>query len=865
MEEEQDMTPTLPPQSKSNIQQNKQRKYDWTAHYDDEGRLYYYNDQTQESAWEAPSDGFNPPETENEHPTVETEEDEENNIPWVAFTDEEGREYYYNEETGETQWDKPTKYRHAPDDLKTSVGDTSTAMDVTEREEDAQDDSASQLIDDAPEITTTVEDMEEDKAEPVDPAALRLQEAEDALNSPDSILEKNCMSHVGVVVAATESNNPAKAISALIENYHGQTAVCGLLARWLTDLHQAKEKADTKDSAIKMLPDLNHGNCACAEKIREAAQDVINKIVKERFTKDAGDSILDLSKAEAAFLEDMMDSPRWRKLLIDLSSRHKDSAVLLYCLRAISKRGHHREISKRINQSDHFAVFNAMLLSELAVVGCQAVSAGSDALAAMAMDELVRDLNRSCSSTSYTYLYAVELLRRLVNSAKTQASKSSGNDAERLRRAVRKWEAMIQGLESHMVDPTATAAGSSPIFRKRRLDIALTISELNQKKERRLIDDSMNAGNDKGHRERLEAALLTLLRRHSVGIQLDDAVLDQLLPSGLDLDTKGVGDLLLQQPLAVCALLGHVYKPGPGRVTSPSIRNKCARLVALSTIAAQQVAKKEIEQMDPVLDDDSSERVEVDSLDEIALTRIILQGGQLCEQLETMISFLVTSDGTTTEQGSSNPGQKLCGLALSSATVGLGVMMWAEEFTHGPDFASSASFATLSPSILSLVRLVSMKHAFARSYALKVAMTFLHHSNPDISYQKVNAIKECSLRLLLFLTSKGDVIQVFSSVASRLEQAGSSDLDASLVRYFIAGVLEMVKAPVSPVFVYAFGNFLKAPKVVDAVRSAYFAKVNNERLQNLLKSFKDIRQCNQLRTGEEGSLITSLFTMYDVQ
>jgi hypothetical protein len=255
-------------------------------------------------------------------------------------------------------------------------------------------------------------------------------------------------------------------------------------------------------------------------------------------------------------------------------------------------------------------------------------------------------------------------------------------------------------------------------------------------------------------------------------------------------------------------------------------------LVVLSTIAAQQVAKREIEQMDPTHDEDSAEMVEEELLDEIALTRIILQGCQLCEQLETMISFSVTSQSSPTGPTSSNPGQKLCGLALKSATVGLGVMMWAEEFTHGPDFASSASFATLSSSILSLVRLVSMKHAFARSYALKVAMSFLHHSNADISYQKVSAIKECGIRLLLFLLSKGDVIQVFSCVASRLNEAGSSDLDASLIRYFVAGVLEVVKPPVSAVFVFAFGNLLKAPKVVDAARSSYFAKVNNERLHH---------------------------------
>lgn len=131
-------------------------------------------------------------------------------------------------------------------------------------------------------------------------------------------------------------------------------------------------------------------------------QDVVNRISKERFTKTGGDSILDLSKSEAAFLAEMMDSNRWRKLLIDLSASNKDSALLMYCLEQISKRGHHREIARRINQSDHFAVFNAMLSSELTVIGKIAVSSCKGRDTSIDLEELVGDLQRTCTSTAYT-------------------------------------------------------------------------------------------------------------------------------------------------------------------------------------------------------------------------------------------------------------------------------------------------------------------------------------------------------------------------------------------------------------------------------------------------------------------------------
>ena len=86
-----------------------------------------------------------------------------------------------------------------------------------------------------------------------------------------------------------------------------------------------------------------------------------------------------------------------------------------YCLQSISKKGHHREIANRINQSDYFGVFNSMLASELAIAGKIAVDGFSEEVSASIdknkgqMGSLVKDLRRTCTSTSYTYLYAMEV------------------------------------------------------------------------------------------------------------------------------------------------------------------------------------------------------------------------------------------------------------------------------------------------------------------------------------------------------------------------------------------------------------------------------------------------------------------------
>jgi hypothetical protein len=874
---------------------------EWSAFYDEaQGRLFYYNSTTDESAWDPPADGkFNPPPPFEEsvggggeasskiEPPVDTtiidDFSADNNIEdprerashghggyasagaWVVYQDE-GRDYYYNTETGETQWDEPDGYVvPAPSvyqiGAETLNNTQKSGEEIGEMSDNNAGPSASQGRiesinadeDGADEvgISNTPSDhaVPYESEEEIDPAAKRVQDAEAALHLTDSILEPSCIKNVAEVVTS-EGGNPQKAISALIDNYQGQTAVCGLLAKWLADLRTASSSSASSSEVPSQT---------ATDQVREVAQDVINRVAKERFSKETGDQILDLSKSEAAFLEDMMDSPRWRRLLIDLSASHKDSAVLVYCLRAISKRGHHREIAKRVNQSDHFAVFSAMLQSELTIIGSVAVSSGGDATSSIGLDELVSDLRRVCSSTSYTYLYSIEVLRALEAKATRLVENSNSN---RFRRAIRKWQAVGQNLESAMIDPTeaASIAGSSPLFRKRRLDVALTVSELHQRQRRRQKpqsdrDGRMDCTNGNIPRKNIETALLKFLTRYSVGVQLDNAAVDPLLPTGVDWNgTDELGKLLIDHPLSVRAFLSHLYRPGSARVTSPVLRNKCARLVAFAVLAAEKAARDEVGHRDV-----SGTNV---ASDEVALTRMIVQGSQLCEQLEIVGSFLILVDGESAGP-SASPGEMLCSLALMCAPVGQGVLLWAREFTHGHEFTSSASFATLAVSILSLVRVICIRCPFTRRYALEVALAlaFHRHVNPDISYQTVNSIKEQSLRLLIILLTKGEVAPVLGRVTRCLQEKNTSVMDASLVRYFVGGILECVRPPVSRAFIESFGALLKAPKCIDAVRSNYFHVAHREALRKLLESF----QHNPNGGGADSlALVSSLQALYGV-
>jgi len=64
--------------------------------------------------------------------------------------------------------------------------------------------------------------------------------------------------------------------------------------------------------------------------------------------------------------------------------------------------------------------FNAMLLSDLAVIGRLAISAGNKATTSIGLEEIVNYLHRACTSTSYTCLYSLEVLHYLEETARAE-------------------------------------------------------------------------------------------------------------------------------------------------------------------------------------------------------------------------------------------------------------------------------------------------------------------------------------------------------------------------------------------------------------------------------------------------------------
>ncbi len=110
-----------PAKCQSESESEKALPEGWTAHISatsKPGETYYFNQSTGETRWEKPVSPANATETpegqgENKDSSPKEEKVNESTLPagWkshISQSSDPGKEYWYNEETGETKWDKPT-------------------------------------------------------------------------------------------------------------------------------------------------------------------------------------------------------------------------------------------------------------------------------------------------------------------------------------------------------------------------------------------------------------------------------------------------------------------------------------------------------------------------------------------------------------------------------------------------------------------------------------------------------------------------------------------------------------------------------------------------------------------------------------
>ncbi len=244
----------------------------------------------------------------------------------------------------------------------------------------------------------------------------------------------------------------------------------------------------------------------------------------------------------------------------------------------------------------------------------------------------------------------------------------------------------------------------------------------------------------------------------------------------------------------------------------------------------------------------------------VVSVQIILKGSQLCEEVENIVKFVVSEDATN-----SSVGTQITKLCVKSSTIAQGFLLWANARSSNQDFPATAAYPYTAPGILSLVRIIVCHHALQRQSAIKVGLLFLDHTSSELSYQKMNTIKEQAVRLLLIIATKGLAVDVFDAVTAKLK-GGSSSFDSGLIRYFISGALEIMRPPFSPQLVRSMGSLLLLSPCTEALNAVYFDSTKKEKLKyfigHFMETVSDERREFARCTSRDVSIATALKAAY---
>ncbi len=201
------------------------------------------------------------------------------------------------------------------------------------------------------------------------------------------------------------------------------------------------------------------------------------------------------------------------------------------------------------------------------------------------------------------FLYLSQVLDELIARAKTKSKALSGAKSLGLLRAIQKWERLREEIEAHMIHPGQNKSTINPLTRKRRVDIALTSSELYQRQRRRIRLSHESERPENGItktnsseklRYSIESGIVSTLKKYSMNVKMDAAIADQLLHNPFkdknmtsEQTQQHLGQQLSHYALSTEYFLRTLFLP-ESRTKLPAVKLKCSRLIALAVLAAEE-------------------------------------------------------------------------------------------------------------------------------------------------------------------------------------------------------------------------------------------------------------------------------------
>ncbi|GMI01017.1 hypothetical protein TrVE_jg6234 [Triparma verrucosa] len=437
---------------------------------------------------------------------------------WLAYKNDDGKMYFYNEKTEENVWELPKgvdRYIDMEDERvvvlgageQQSVGVEAITTTGARTEMKTETETATETR--KRETTTTT------PAPSVNP----LTAAMEFLEEKDAVLEPNCMKHVAI--ARENGANQEELLKALVKGYVNVPGEIGIMASWLREL-----EGDTE---------------AHRKTVKDSVTGSIEACLKENFTEEVAQQILDMEGSELGWVGEMLKNEDWMRMLIRLQKNNKDSALLTYFLTQISKLGHHHLL---LNQTDNFLVFNNMLENMLLkLANATTVAEG---------DETLGTLRKICLSMPHVFWYSKAQLKALLqNEATPEAAR------EKFQTLYDELNLAAQTGDIDLGEGGAGEGGVGVEKRRRATEMSLFLSDLQQEARKRRKSE---------YDSELPKLLHEVVRRRALRISQDENTFCRLesIVGGGEGGKENNVRRARSEPVATMAFFECIFSPGGG-------------------------------------------------------------------------------------------------------------------------------------------------------------------------------------------------------------------------------------------------------------------------------------------------------------
>ncbi|KAI9905572.1 hypothetical protein PsorP6_013853 [Peronosclerospora sorghi] len=785
----------------------------WSAHVTKEGRTYYYNRTTKQSAWEKPAD-FDGEDINTDALTLTSSAaSSATKGEWEELWDvTKQRAYYYNRTTRKTQWQRPEgveikphagavaakekrheKHRHKAKKHEekamrheetiwtneTNEQTTATTLRSdpndagqlrkrkkkskreklehvsnveSERKRRREDDQRLIIWDDEESGKDATKDIEEKDTEDGKEATRLLQE----LSKTDAIMEANVLAVInGFLRAHPESNGPEILVEKLSSSYRGHAQMIGLVASWLDQL-----PVSTTALENKMMFDINEGAViankgASWDPAEEILYNHLKDVIRDNYDPKLVSNVLSGSAVEPEWLTQMLNDRKWRLMLIELAETHKTCTLLQYAIRRISEAGHHKEIASITSANAFFSVFSGVL---------------ADAFSRIPFaneEEVVEDvasLKKICCQSSHSYVYAQELLCCLDDKLYLMQKSTDADSTEYASICVVR--SKLNRVRGELQETASSKYGAKIVpFHILR---------------RRYIYDANPAFCD---------AILSIIK-----LKKCQELSAETLAKEYQTSKAPPPVAHLRDPMVLSSLLDRLFNPSDS--ISPPFLQNCVFLVAYaaSTKDERSVLQSGVCEL--------FDQVEVDDDGVNSTKKALLEASTICKSDHTL-GYNMNQSGVV---------DKLISV-MAVPVVSMGVLHWLELILTSPGFFSSTPLHICFPSLLRILK-ASIKLHIAQwpiSFGVLVTSLRLHPANNPV---KALEMKRETLRCMVFMITSGYVLPVLEFVFTN-----TLELDQALLRHFIAMLFARIAPPYSPKFSMALTRILTHPKVQTAIKS----------------------------------------------